>query len=76
MNETVVIDTPEGIARYQMMVAITRLHIEVKTGMGSRASTLAFVKQAYGCPKGTKKGALEWMLNHYKATYGETFTLP
>lgn len=71
MNETIIINTPEGIAHYHMAVAIMSLKVEVETGLRhSRGSVLALVRQRYGCPKRTKKGALEWMLAHYKATYG------
>lgn len=70
---TVLIDTPEGIAHYQMCACIARLRIEVQTGMTSRASTLKAVKAIYGCPKQTKKGALAWMEQMYEQTYGRPY---
>lgn len=77
MNETIVIDTPEGIEHWRIASAISMLHLEVNTGMkAARYSLVKACEMNWGCPKRTKKGALEWMLNHYKATYGVTFTLP
>jgi hypothetical protein len=68
--ESIVIDTPEGIAHYQMASCIARLRLEVESGMGFRVSTLKAVKALYGCPKQTKKGALEWLEALYEKTYG------
>ena len=70
---TVMIDTPEGIAHYQMCACIGRLRIEVRTGMTCRVSTLKAVKAIYGCPKQTKKGALEWMEDLYEQAYGRRY---
>src|SRR6188474_1273927 len=67
----IVIDTPDGIAHFQMANAIMRLRFEVKTGMNSsRGSTLQFVRQQYGIIAGTKKKALRLMEEKYLATYG------
>ena len=67
-----VIDTPEGIEHFRVVTLISALRIEVSTGMKmSRGiSALAVAKRDYGCPKGTKKGALAWMKSYYEATYG------
>lgn len=73
--ETMVIDTPEGIEHFRVCTLISALSIEVSTGMKmSRGiSALAVAKRDYGCPKGTKKGALEWMLKRYEETYGRAY---
>ena len=70
-NNGVTIDTPEGIAHFQMANAIARLRFETKTGMNSsRGSTLQFVRQQYGIIAGTKKKALRLMEQKYFDTYG------
>ncbi len=70
-NNGVTIDTPEGIAHFQMANAIARLRFETKTGMkSSRGSTLQFVRQQYGIVAGTKAKALRLMEEKYEATYG------
>lgn len=71
MSETLIIDTPEAIERFRMATVITALRIETMTGMKSRFSPLKVAKAAWGCPKGTKAGALAWLEAHYAATYGE-----
>jgi hypothetical protein len=72
MNEPIIINTPEGIEHYRVAALIAALRIEVKTGMKMTRgiSPLAVAKRDYGCPKGTKKGALAWMESYYEATYG------
>ena len=70
----VVIDTPEGIAHFQMANAIARLRLETKTGMSaSRGSTLQFVKVKYGIQAGTKAKALRLMEALYLETYGREY---
>lgn len=71
VDRTLIIDTPEGIEAFRMAAVITALRIEVTTGMKSRFSPLQVAKQAWGCPKGTKAGALKWLEAHYAETYGE-----
>lgn len=71
---TMVIDTPEGIEHYRMCLVISGLRLEIKTGMKyARGVSLIRVAEQYGCPKNTKKGALAWMEDFYKATYGWDF---
>lgn len=53
-----VINTPDGIAYFQLLSIRGRLKIEVETGLGSRVSSLKAAKQLYGIRKNTKKGAL------------------
>jgi hypothetical protein len=73
-NSGVTIDTPEGIAHFQMANAIARLRLETRTGMSaSRGSTLQFVKQRYGIQAGTKKKALRLMEALYLETYGREY---
>ena len=64
------INTPEGIEHWRFASAIGMLKIEVATGMKSRGSLIKACKANWGCPKNTKAGALEWMLQYYKDTYG------
>ena len=71
---TMVIDTPEGIEHYRMCALISGLRLEIKTGIKyARGVSLIKVAQQYGCTKNTKKGALVWMEDFYKATYGLDF---
>ena len=77
MNETIIIDTPEGIEHWRVASAISMLALEVKTGLGhSRGSILVACQRNWGCPKRTKKGALEWMLAYYEQKYGRPYNLP
>jgi hypothetical protein len=71
MSETIVVNTPEGIEHWRVASAIAMLRLEVSTGMkATRYSVLKACKVNWGCPKQTKKGALEWMENLYEKTYG------
>lgn len=73
-NEGVTIDTPEGIAHFQMANAIARLRLETKTGMkASRGSTLQFVQAHYGIEARTKAKALRLMEALYLETYGREY---
>ena len=73
-DKGIVIDTPEGMAHFQMANAIARLRLETKTGMSaSRGSTLQFVKVKYGIQAGTKKKALRLMEALYLETYGREY---
>lgn len=70
-NETIVINTPEGIEHWRVASAIAMLTIEVNTGMkAARYSLLKACEMNWGCPKKTKAGALKWMLDFYKKQYG------
>lgn len=53
-----VINTPDGIAYFQLLSIRGRLKIEVETGLRSSVSSLAAAKRLYGIHKNTKKGAL------------------
>lgn len=71
MSNPIVIDTPEGIAHFQMARIIAMLKLEVLTGLTySRGSVLKAVQQQYGVNSRTKKAALNEMLKLYKQTYG------
>lgn len=71
---TVVIDTPEGLEHYRVASAIAVLKFETETGMKMiRGSVLKACKINWGCPKNTKAGALEWMKDFYKETYGREY---
>ena len=73
-DKGVVIDTPEGIAHFQMANAIARLRLETKTGMSaSRGSTLQFVRHHYGIEARTKAKALRLMEALYLKTYGREY---
>jgi len=73
-SRDVVIDTPEGMAHFQMAQAIARLRLETRTGMkSSRGSTLQMVRQHYGVVAGTKAKALAIMEAKYEATYGRKY---
>jgi hypothetical protein len=66
-----VINTPQGIEHWRMASAIAMLKLEVDTGMkAARYSILKACKMNWDCPKNTKAGALKWMLELYKETYG------
>lgn len=70
-NNPIVVDTPDGIAHFQMARCIAALKIEVNTGMTmSRGSMLNYVRDTYGVKSRTKAKALDEMLALYKATYG------
>jgi hypothetical protein len=72
--EATIIDTPEGIELYRIASAIAMLRIEVNTGMKhSRGSVLQACKANWGCPKGTKKGALAWMESYYEKVAGRPY---
>lgn len=74
MEQSIIIDTPEGIDHFRMAAVIAALKIEVSTGMkASRFSVLKVAKTEYGCPKNTKAGALQYMLSLYETTYGRQY---
>jgi len=77
-NKPIVIDTPDGIAHFQMARLIAALRIEVRTGMKmSRGiSVLQVVQQQYGVKARTKVKALDEMLALYSATYGREYGQP
>lgn len=71
---TAVINTPEGMEHWRVASAIAMLRLEVNTGMkAARYSVLKACKMNWGCPKQTKAGALEWMLQYYRETYNREF---
>jgi len=77
MDKTIVIDTPDGIEHWRVASAISMLWLEVRTGMrSSRGSVVKACERNWGCPKRTKKGALEWMLAYYERQYGRPYKLP
>lgn len=72
-DETVVIDTPEGMSHFAMCQVIGRLRIETETGLKFRSSTLKAAQKAYGVRSRTKAGALQEMLDLYVYTYGKEY---
>lgn len=74
MSEIIIMDTPEDIEHWRVASAIAMLRLEVKTGIkAARYSVLKACKVNWGCPKQTKKGALEWMERMYEETYGRPY---
>ena len=74
MNETIVIDTADGIEHWRVASAISMLRLEVNTGMkAARYSLVKACEMNWGCPKKTKAGALAWMEAFYKKTYGRAY---
>jgi hypothetical protein len=57
-NESIVIDTPDGIEMFRLLSMRGRLHIEIDTGMKFRVSTLAAMQRQGLTTKRTKIGAL------------------
>jgi hypothetical protein len=56
-NEPLVIDTPEGIAHFQLARLASALSLEARTGMKhSRGSVLKHCQRVYGIKSRTKKG--------------------
>jgi hypothetical protein len=54
-----IVDTPDGIATYQMLAIRAALRIEVHTGLRhSRGSVMKLAKRLYGIRRNTKKGVL------------------
>lgn len=77
MDKTIIIDTPDGIEHWRVASAISMLALEVRTGMkAARYSLIVACERNWGCPKKTKKGALEWMLAYYEQKYGRPYNLP
>lgn len=72
MNDTVVIDTPEGIAAYRLACLIRALRLEIKTGMKMTRFPLLRVAQQYGVTARTKAKALAALEALYEETYGRT----
>lgn len=71
LNESIAIDTPEGIEHYRFSAVIAALSTEIKTGMKiGRGSIVQFCREAYGTTSRTKKGTLEEMRVLYAAKYG------
>lgn len=71
MSNALVIDTPDGIAHFQMARLIAALSIEVNTGMKmGRGSVMKAAKQQFGLKKNTKAGVLAELKALYKSTYG------
>jgi len=55
-----IIDTPDGIERFQKLRLYFALKVEVRTGMKhSQGSILAHLQREYGVKARTKKAALE-----------------
>lgn len=74
MTEAIIIDTPEGIAHWQMARMIAAIKLEVTTGMkATRGSVLRAVESQYGIKARTKKKALEEMKKLYRETYGREY---
>jgi hypothetical protein len=75
------IDTPDGIAYYQLCVHCARLRIEVRTGMTSRVNTLQSAQQKYGqfipgdLPKTRKKMLAELEILQERVLAGEVSLL-
>ena len=71
-NDTIIIDTPDGIAHMRFVTVISALNIEVKTGMkmSRGVSALKIAQADYGCKARTKAGALAEMLELYIMNYG------
>ena len=71
MSDTpIVIDTPDGIEHYTLLVHIHRLRVELKTGMTFRASTCASARAKYGC-EGKRRSKVLWELEElYRERYG------
>lgn len=73
-NDTIVIDTPAGMAHFHMCQVIAALSIEVRTGLShSRGSVLKVAQQHFGVTKSTKAGALAQMKALYAETYGREY---
>tara|TARA_B100000029_G_scaffold455373_1_gene482573 strand:+ start:7699 stop:7929 length:231 start_codon:yes stop_codon:yes gene_type:complete len=68
-EETLVIDTPEGIEMYRMLAVKSALGLEVRTGMKMSRGVNVFqqgkaILESYGIkPKGTKQGVFEQLEN-------------
>ncbi len=67
-----ILDTPEGIARYQMAVQLGAIKLELKGLKHSRGSVAAAVKRHYGF-KGNKQKVYDQLAALYEQTYGEPF---
>ena len=72
-----IIDTPDGIAHFQMARCLAALKIEVETGMKmSRGSILKAVQQQFGIKAKTKVKALAEMRELYATTFGREYGSP
>ncbi len=73
-DQPIMITTPAGIEHWMMTSAISRLRIEVNTGLKfSGGSTLKAVNKLYGLTARTKAKALEQLLALYKEKYGRDY---
>jgi hypothetical protein len=66
-DQAVIIDTPEGIELYRLLVMRSRLRFEIQTGLRFRVSTLKGVNKHLKCKCRTKAQALEVLEEHIKA---------
>jgi hypothetical protein len=69
-----IIDTPDGIAHFQMARCIAALKIQASTGMTlSGGSMVRQCQRAYGVKSNQVKKALAEMLVLYKEKYGKEY---
>lgn len=74
-DQPIIIDTPDGIAHFQMARCIAALKIELNTGMrmSGGVSMLKVVQKQYGITAATRKKALKDMLAMYEKKYGRAY---
>ena len=77
-NETIIIDTPEGIAMFQLLQLRSALKLEIRTGMklSNRGSVLATAQRRGLTTKRTKRGAYADIDAAVVAAGGESVPLP
>lgn len=69
-NEPIIIEGEDAMEHFKLAQCISRLRLEVATGMHFRQPTLAAVKRYYGYTGGRKKGALAFLEQLYLDRYG------
>lgn len=73
-EQTIIIDTPDAIAHFQMARCISALKIQASTGMTmSRGSMINHCRDNYGTTKRTAKGCLAEMSKLYFDTFGREY---
>ena len=71
---SIVIDSTDAMAHFNMARTIAMLGIEVKTGMShSSGSVLKVAQRHYGIQARTKANALEELKTLYRETYGREY---
>lgn len=76
-DQTIVIDTPEGIEMWVFTSRLFQLALEINTGMkAARGSVLADCLARGYTTKRTKKGALREMVATAKAVRGPEWVVP